>query len=95
MSDFRETGICTTSEDKHATVSSSEAKWINKINKLHEKYPNEVEIIYTPEQNCGTIYAHVPKNWVKISPPRQVNYTDEQKAAMVERLAAARNKQND
>ena len=95
MADFRETGICTTSEDAHAVISSSEAKWINKINKLREKYPDEVNVIYEPENNCGTIYAHVPKSWVKVSPPRQVNYTDEQRAALAERLAAARNKQDD
>jgi hypothetical protein len=32
---------------------------------------------------------------MKLSPPRQVNYTDEQKAVLVERLAATRNKKEE
>lgn len=95
MADFKETSVGYITDERHATFSSSETKWINKITKLYEKHPDKVEIIYTPESNNGTIYAHVPKSWLKISPPRQVNYTDEQRAAMAERLAAARNKQND
>jgi len=43
-----------------------------------------------PENNDGYIVVHVPKNWFKLSPPRQVNYTDEQRAALAERMAKAR-----
>ena len=94
MAEIRETCINATNEDDYAVVCSSEQKWINKIKKLHDERPNEVEIKYAPETNQGVIVAHVPKSWMKVSPPRQVNYTDEQRAAMAERLAAARNKTN-
>lgn len=90
MAEIRETCIDTTNEVDYATVCSSEQKWINKIKKLHEEHPNEVQILYSPEDNQGVVVAHVPKTWMKLSPPRQVNYTDEQKAAMAERLAVAR-----
>ena len=92
MAELRETCINHIDGDKAITFSSSETKWINKIIKLHEKHPDEVKIILLPENNYGTIYAEVPQKWLKISPPRQVNYTDEQRAAMAERLAAAREK---
>jgi hypothetical protein len=81
--------------DKTAIFCSSEKKWINKILKLHEQYPDEVKIVHYPEENDGMIYAEIPKKWLKISPPRQTNYTDEQKAAMAARLAAAREKKGE
>ena len=92
MADLKETCFNYIEGDKTATFCSSERKWINRILKLHEQRPNEVKIVYYPEDNYGMIYAEIPKNYIKISPPRQVNYTDEQKAAMAERLAAAREK---
>ena len=92
MADLKETCINYVGEDKTAIFCSSETKWINKILKLREQKPNEVKIIHYPEDNYGMIYAEIPKNYIKVSPPRKVNYTDEQKAAMAERLAAAREK---
>ena len=95
MAEIRETCLNCTDGYDHAIFSSSEKKWINKILKLHEKHPNEIQIVHYPEDNYGTIYAHIPKNWFKISPPRQVNYTDEQRAAMAERLSSARKNKKD
>jgi hypothetical protein len=92
MAELKDTCFSYTNEDDCAYFSSSETKWINKILKLKEEHPDKVKIVYRPEDNHGTVYAHIPKSWIKISPPRQVNYTDEQRAAMAERLAAAREK---
>lgn len=89
---MKETCFSYTVEDDYAVFSSSETKWINKILKLQQEYPNDVKVIYHPDDNHGMLYAHIPKKYLKISPPRQMNYTDEQKAAMAERLAAAREK---
>lgn len=88
-----ETTVNYINTDEYLTFCSSEKKWINKINKLHEAHPDKVRIIHSAESNHGMIYADLPKNWLKVSPPRQVNYTDEQRAAMAERLAEARNRQ--
>ena len=93
MVEIKETCFNCVDKDDYAVFSSSEKRWINKILKMHEKYPDKVQIVHYPENNYGTIYAYIPKKWLKLSPPRQVNYTDEQKAAMAKRLAAARNKQ--
>ena len=89
-----ETAIDYLSENDHATFCSNEIKWINKIKKLADANPDKVDILRYPEDNQGYILAHVPKSWLKVSPPRQVNYTEEQRAAMAERLAAAREKKN-
>lgn len=92
MADCKETCVGYTDEDEAAVFCSSERRWINKILRLSGQHPDEVKIIHYPEENGGMIYAHIPKNYIKISPPRQVDYTDEQRAAMAERLAAAREK---
>ena len=93
--DFKETAINYLNVDEWAAVCSSEKKWVNKILDLREKYPDQVQIKHYPEDNMGMIYAYVPKKWVKVAPTRKVNYTDEQKAAMAERLAAAREKKGE
>lgn len=90
MADFKETCVEYLDVDPHATFCSAERRWVNKILKLKESYPDEVDIRYYPENNDGIIVAHIPKKWLKISPPRQVNMTDEQKTALAERMAAAR-----
>ena len=95
MSDFKETCVNYLNVDEYATFCSSEKKWINKILALHEKYPDKVKIIRKPEDNGGMIYTHIPKSYIKISPPRQINYTEEQRAAMAERLATAREKKGE
>lgn len=95
MADFKETSIDILSSDDHATFCSSETKWINKILKLKEVNPDKVDIRYLPEDNDGMIVAHIPKNWIKVSPPRKREMTDEQKAALAERLAFARSKRSE
>ena len=92
--DFRETAVGYLNVDSYATFSSSEQKWINKILKLRESHPNEVQIEHLPESNNGMLVAHVPKSWLKVSPPRQREMTDEQREAAAIRLAEARAKRN-
>lgn len=92
MSDFKETAFDCTDVDNYATFCSSERKWINKILKLKERNPLEVEIKCMPEDNGGVILAHIPKNWLKISPPAKMNLSDEERAARAERFAEARKK---
>lgn len=92
MVDFKETCVEYLDVDQHATFCSAERKWINKILKLKESHPDKVDIRFYPENNDGNIVAHIPKSWLKISPPRQVNYTEEQRAAAAERMASMRSK---
>ena len=90
MTDFKETCIDYLDVEDYATFCSSERKWINKINKLHESHPDDVQIVFTPEENNGVIYAHVPKTWLRLSPPKKMNFTEEQRAAAAERMRQAR-----
>lgn len=75
---------------KHGYFSSDERKFITKVRKLKEKYPDEVRIIAEPENNDGCIYCELPVEWLSIRPPRKMNFTEEQKRASAERLAMAR-----
>jgi hypothetical protein len=86
MSNFNETACDYLSCDKHATFCSSETKWINKILKLAEQYPDEVEIQVLPENNQGMILAHVPKNWFKLAPKHKREMTDEQREDASKRM---------
>lgn len=64
-----------------ATVPSGTALK-SKLLRLAEKNPDEVKIIV--ENKDGSLFAHVPVNYIKISPPRQVS--EEQKEAASERF---------
>ena len=55
---------------------------VQAIRKLAEKHPEDCRIIVDNED--GSICAHVPVSWLRISPPRQ--YTEEQRQQMGERL---------
>lgn len=92
MADFRETCIDYLTVDDSASFCSSETKWINKILKLKESHPDEVQIQVMPEDNDGMMLAQIPKSWLKISPPKKREMTDEQRAIVAERLANARSK---
>lgn len=69
-----------------AFFSSDERRFITKIHKLTVKYPEKVRIIKEPEDNNGCIYCELPKEWFRIQPPKKMNYTDEQRQKMSERM---------
>jgi len=81
---MKETSIDYLDCDAYAAVYSTEQRWINRIRKLAAQHPEDVQIIDFGEEGC--INALVPKSWVKLSPPIKRNYSDEQRAAMAERL---------
>lgn len=57
----------------------------NKLIKLAEEYPEDVEMMHTE-------LFHVPVKWVSVRKPKQMNYTDEEKAERAERMRQFRNK---
>lgn len=89
---MKETAFDYVDVDDRATFCSSELRWINKILKLSEKYPDEVQITHYPENNDGVIVAHLPKTWLKVAPPKKMDLSDEQRKARAERLANGRKK---
>lgn len=54
----------------------------SKLLRLAEQNPDEVKIM--AENEDGSLFAHVPVNYIKISPPRKVS--EEQKEAASERF---------
>lgn len=85
--DFKETAFDYLSCDTHATFFTTEAKWIRKIKSLQQSHPNEITII---NESDDGILIHIPKSWMKISPPRKMTLTDEQRLAAGERMKNAR-----
>lgn len=77
---------CEYLDDKVMWVSSDQQKIINKVRKLAEAYPESVTIKREPETNDGCIYATMPADWLKLSPPIRREMTDEQRQAASERM---------
>lgn len=67
------------------TVSLSQGRYINKIKALSAKC-DDVEIV--AENEDGSICAHLPLKYIKITPPRQMS--EEQKEAARARLLQVR-----
>ena len=73
---------------RNQTVCFSQGRFINKVKALKEKYPDEVEICV--ENADGSIVAHIPTSWVRITPPQKRELTEEEKEVLRERLKNAR-----
>ena len=73
-------------EKDHGFFSSDERKFITKVRKLKERYPEQVRIIAEPEDNDGCIYAEMPTAWFTIRVPVKRVLTDEQKQILSERI---------
>ena len=71
MADYRENAIEFYADEKVATFSLTQGRYVSKIRKLAEKYPDECKIL--AENDDGSIYGKIPTKWVKISPPRYVS----------------------
>lgn len=90
MKDFHETALNYLAEDEHLTFCTCEKKWINRINKLKEEYPDDVDITDYPESNHGYMVVHLPKSWFTIRVPRKVELSEEEKQRRSERLRSLR-----
>ena len=85
-----ETTINYLQEDKTMTIFTAQRKWLNKLTKYADDPNSGVKIIY--ENDDGSKIFEVPIHWLKISPPRKSNMTEEQKLKAAERLKKVRNK---
>lgn len=71
-----------------ATVTFSQGRYISKIKKLAEKYPDKVQIRH--ENKDGSIVAHIPVKAIKINIIEGRELTEEEKERNKENLAKAR-----
>lgn len=79
-------------DQKRATVTFSQPRYITRIKKLAEKYPEDCEIVsFNKSTGEGeTIWAHVPTTWIRVAPPAVMDLTDEQRETIGKRLLASR-----
>lgn len=75
-------------DKERAFFSTDERKFITKVRRLQERFPDEVRIIAKPEENDGCLYCELPTAWFTIRVPKKVYLTDEQRSASAERLRA-------
>ena len=66
------------------TVTAAERWSIAMIKRLKAKYPDQVEICC--ENQDGSVVAHIPFEWMRIVPKKQVNMSEERKAELSERM---------
>ena len=78
---------------KRATVTLSQGRYKTKVEKLAKERPDECKIL--ARNPDGTILAHVPTSWVKISPPRKVEMSEDRKEELRKQLANARSKKEE
>jgi len=85
-----ETAVEYLSTDATLWFTSNEKKWITKIMRLKESHPELVEILREPSENGGYLYARLPKDWLRVAPPRSLSLTDEERRVRAERMRDAR-----
>lgn len=82
---MEECDICYWRGEKHAEVTAyGGSKLKSQVEKLAEQEPDKVQIIR--KNTDGSIFAHVPVEWVGVRRPRQVTMTEERKEELRERL---------
>lgn len=75
--------------DKEATVTlAGHTRHNTKVRKLAEQYPDEVKIVATNKDS--SIVAHLPVSYIKIGKPKQMNYSEEQRQVIADRLKSIR-----
>ena len=77
---------------KTCTVTFTNQKHVNRMKKLYEKYPEYFERY--KENEDGSLYARIPLKWIKISKPKEVILTEEQRLDAAERLKNSRLNKN-
>ena len=76
----RDNGVEWYTGENRVTATFSQRKCVTKIKKLAITRPEDVKII--TEKKDGSVMAHLPLSYIKISPPRKVNISDERREQM-------------
>lgn len=75
--EIKETSFNYVDVDDIASFTTYEKRWISKIKRWKEEYPNKVRIV--AENEDGTMCVHLPKQWFKVSPPKKVSDTQRER----------------
>lgn len=68
--------------ESYGTMTCSERKWINKMRKLNQLYPDQVMIKHVNKDE--SIVVQTPANWFTIRPPKKTS--EKAKLAASERM---------
>lgn len=74
--------------DNRITITTYSKKLINKIKAISAENPEEVQII--KENQDGSICVHAPLQFLKISPKRTYNLSEERRQKLRENFAKVR-----
>ena len=75
---------------ERAYFSTDERKFISKVRRLKEQFPDEVRIIAEPEENDGCLYCELPTAWFTVRVPKKRVLTEEQRQELSDRLKRIR-----
>lgn len=65
MTDLRENAIEFLNNQKVATVTLSQGRFISRVRKLAKNFPDEVQIV--AENKDGSIMVHMPTSYIRIN----------------------------
>ena len=83
----RETSIWYNEAEEGCNVYTHSKSLISKLDKLCKTRPAECKIhrLITDDESVAKEYV-VPKSWISVRPPKVMNYTDEQRQELSERM---------
>ena len=84
MEAYNETTIDHLAGEELCGISTGERIMRNRLAKLAEQHPEQVTLIAA--NTNGSVYYKVPWRWVVVRKPKEMRYTEEQLAAMSERM---------
>lgn len=89
--EYKETAYSHIAGDDFMEITACERWAITMIQKLKERFPDEVNI--TAENPDGSMVATLPFKWMRIVPKRKRDLTDEQRQELSERMKGLRESQ--
>lgn len=92
MAELKENVIEWITGEDTISVTLSQTKHINKVERLAKKYPDLVQILKRNED--GSIFAHLPLKSLKLNIITN-NLTEEQRKVRAERLKESRGNKNE
>lgn len=93
MADIKENCIEWINGQDTISVTLSQGRYISKVKRLAEKYPDLVRILH--ENKDGSIFAHMPLKSLKLSiiPPKELG--EDEKERLRQQLSRSRNKESE
>lgn len=71
-------------DEKAVCTFPSSTAYKNAVMQYAEQYPDKVKI--RVENKDGSVVAEVPVKWIQVRKPREMNYSEEERARISERL---------